>query len=191
MYNKFKNSQEIIDRINNAIRQRGWTHNDVAKKMGTTGQYISVMLRGARPLTPDKIFTFSEVLGIPIDYLVHGTKNIMRFYPHIEDESVVSSVMLMDSPLDDIIIPAKNHGYNRINGINKDDLLIIYKIQDEEEISEEKIFVASFEKSAPMLSRTKKINETTRFFYSDNGEAPIISEKYHIYGFVKKIVRDV
>lgn len=188
---KLKNTAQISERIKGAIKQRNWSYIDVAKKMGTSAQYISAMLCGARPLTVDKIFAFSEILNIPIDYLVHESKNIVKFYPRI-DENYYSSVMIINSPIDEIIIPAKNHGYNRINDIHENDWLIVCRAKNIDEAMEKELVVVSLPKSSPFLARINTTqNLKTKVFYFDNGEEPIICDDYQFYGIVKKIVRDV
>lgn len=189
MYQKLGNTEKIANRIKTAMEAKGLSYGDVAAMIGTTRQYLSVMLSGVRPLTPDKIMTLSEILGLSIDYVIYGTKNIIRLYPFIEDDLTFSSALLMSDPINDILIPAKNHGYKHINGISEDDLIVIQKEERIDQIPAGKIVVAAIDQIPASLYRFS-IGQIP-VFYSDNGEPPISSTNFKIFGFAKRIIRDI
>lgn len=189
MYQKLGNTEKIAYRIKTAMQAKGLSYGDLAEMIGTTRQYLSVMLSGVRPLTPDKIMSLAEILELSLDYVIYGTKNIIRLYPSIEDELTFSSALLMTDPINDILIPAKNHGYEHINGISEDDLIVIQREKCIDQIPNGKIVVAAIDQSPASLYRFS-IGQIP-VFYSDNGEPPIASTNFKIFGFAKRIFKDI
>lgn len=184
------NDEEVCEKIKNAIKRKGLNYAQVAEMMGTKKQYVYAILSHARPITAEKIIEFSFALGLSLDYLIYGTKNILKYYPDIKNECNYSSMTFVDSPTSEIIISAKNHAYKNIKNICEKDYLVIDKSQTDAGFLTEKLVLVEFPDETTILARVKPF-ENLFIFYFDNDKPPIIANKFKILGVVRKIIREV
>ena len=62
---------------------------------------------------------------------------------------------------------------------------------DIEKINDSTVIIAAVNGSRPSLFRIKNAKTPIMIFYTDNGNPPITTDDYHIFGIVKRIVRDM
>lgn len=196
MFRNPKNQEDILNRIRLAIKERGLLYSDVAADFGTSTQYIAALLCGSRPLSAEKILEFSHYLKLPLDYLIYGSTNVIKVQPFIDDPKELSPILLMENPIEEVLTYAKNYSYLHISGITEHDMLVVDKsianrIDDIEKINDSTVIIAAVNGSRPSLFRIKNTKTPIKIFYTDNGNPPITTDDYHIFGIVKRIVRDM
>ena len=62
-----ENPQELLDATNDAVRRSEITMAEIARRLGTSPRYISRMLHGVRPLTPDWSQRIIQAVSDPED----------------------------------------------------------------------------------------------------------------------------
>lgn len=64
----------IGERIRQARKQKGWTQEKVAEKLGITVMYFSRVERGSTKVNLKRLMQIAEILDVQISEFIYGTK---------------------------------------------------------------------------------------------------------------------
>ena len=59
-----------VRKIDEILKQKGWSHSDLARKMGVTRQHVSLILRVNKSCNLTNLAKLSVLLGIGADKLL-------------------------------------------------------------------------------------------------------------------------
>lgn len=83
----------VGDKIQTLRKQHGWSQQQLAKKIGTSGPIVGRYERGEMTPSVDVAKKLAETFGVTLDYLVDDTGNIAS----IKDKAMLQRMMEIET----------------------------------------------------------------------------------------------
>lgn len=70
----------IGERIKTVRKEKGWSQDYLSEKLDVSIAYLSRVERGSSEINLKRLFEISEILEVPIEYLLNGTATTNKNY---------------------------------------------------------------------------------------------------------------